>query len=872
MQNQKNAMSVQQNSQHSVVNIIVVCVDKFSVQNVVIKLYQEKLLIVQVRLNSSIQYFYSYFTYLLFLDYLKVCTHCSKFVLSYLNSTDTDLKSDLQALKEDLSHKLSTTTDKPQNTPEYRNTYLSEPKYSHGYREERLASIANVALSTADRKSILQQSNSLKMLHEDMFKMLPNQNRGIDLIHFLINHQKSSNKIQAIAILSAMVDAAFIIPLLQSPTDDTNIEFDENTLYKLLRIDKSLAHSTSFQLDLNIESSSVQLSRQNIDFNFKTRRMTSFSVEDVIEDIRECQLQNDLISTAGSKPLLEGYCDHEELLVEQLLVSQNLDRSWSKILISHCARVARTLRAELCNSDLMDIRNFVNFKKVPGGSRNESAIIGGVVFSKNVVHKDMATKIQNPKILLLQCAIVYQRVEGKFVRIETLLLQEKEYLRNVTARILSLKPNVVLVHKNVSGIAQDMLRKHGITLVLDVKLSVLQRLALNLQCDIVHSIDSNIGQPKLGVCDLFYIKTFNDKQGLTKSLMFFETLSNPQGCCVLLRGGNLNELSRVKKVASFLLFARYNWRLELSYLLDEFAQPPSPKPNIFDSKEESPVDSDLNNTQQVTTAISTKKEINQGIKRQIIKECDEKNVTKENVPDFSDPLRAKDSIDIHDKEISSIIEFAVEAPYDNKFRLALSSTILSVSPNLAFPLPFLETENGKKCKLRAHFPNELYYSKHWSENLDRQLSHDTNTEKKDFKFLPVHEFVTHKIVAPGDNKDLQSLLANFRASGGRLPKITRMNILTKNDLKINEIKKPVEEVVYKDALDIFNHQRLPVLFCSYYYSPKTTSSFCALPSLLNMHFYGSNDIMLGSFLERYCFGTSYICPSCNLPMLDHVRR
>lgn len=78
--------------------------------------------------------------------------------------------------------------------------------------------------------------------------------------------------------------------------------------------------------------------------------------------------------------------------------------------------------------------------------------------------------------------------------------------------------------------------------------------------------------------------------------------------------------------------------------------------------------------------------------------------------------------------------------------------------------------------------------------------------------------------------------------------------------------------ILRDALDIHNHQRIPVLFCSFYHSPEATSSFCAHPFLLNMSFYGENDIMLGQFLERYCFCSSYICASCKLPMLDHVRR
>ncbi len=44
--------------------------------------------------------------------------------------------------------------------------------------------------------------------------------------------------------------------------------------------------------------------------------------------------------------------------------------------------------------------------------------------------------------------------------------------------------------------------------------------------------------------------------------------------------------------------------------------------------------------------------------------------------------------------------------------------------------------------------------------------------------------------------------------------------------------------------------------------------------IVNMDFYGCNDIPLGSFLEKYCFRRSYMCPSntCDTPMIDHERR
>lgn len=430
------------------------------------------------------------------------------------------------------------------------------------------------------------------------------------------------------------------------------------------------------------------------------------------------------------------------IISAQLLRNENLDESWSKTLIPICARIVNTLPPEMIGRNQMDIRNYVNFKKVPDGSRGDSCIVRGAVFSKNVIHKDMSTMINNARILLLQCPIIYQRVEGRYVTIETLLLQEREYLTNVIGRIRSLDPNIILVHKNVSGIAQEMLRKYNITLVVDVKLSVLKRLARCLKCDIVSSIDSNIGRPKLGICEKFYIKTFANSVGLMKTLMFVETPLNPRGCSVLLRGGSYDELVRVKRVATFLLFARYNWRMEMSFLLNEIARPPSPKLSIFDSKDYSPVSESIQNSIQSTNMPQEKNNANQRTKKSE-KKVDEKLMTKENVPDFSDPLRATE-LTPSAFQSESPVKFAVEQPCDNRFRTALNSTILSISPFSNFPLPYLETESGRKCALRDRFPSELYYSKQWSDNIEKiaHINSPSTKSNEDEVCYPI----SHKIV------------------------------------------------------------------------------------------------------------------------------
>lgn len=187
-----------------------------------------------------------------------------------------DLKSDLRALQEDLSNKLSTGAPSSHSDADSCVTNIQRRKISVGYQEERFVSTQTPTMSSADRKTILQQSNSLRALYEEMIKVLPNQNRGHDLIGFLISTQKSSNNRQAIAILNAMTEAGFLIPLsvnitqtnsTDSETDEISVlaEFDESMIYKFLWLDDDVSQTGSYELDVDFKSSSVHLMRQSSD-------------------------------------------------------------------------------------------------------------------------------------------------------------------------------------------------------------------------------------------------------------------------------------------------------------------------------------------------------------------------------------------------------------------------------------------------------------------------------------------------------------------------------------------------------------------------------------------------------------------------------
>ncbi|XP_012274493.1 1-phosphatidylinositol 3-phosphate 5-kinase isoform X2 [Orussus abietinus] len=368
--------------------------------------------------------------------------------------------------------------------------------------------------------------------------------------------------------------------------------------------------SSSFYLDLDLEASTVTLKRPTSeDFVFVSVDGNDPSTDEKDQEgnpgfsdelfadslqVQEYKERNGWYKVNNLRTAFEemdaynclttAYRQHEDSLVGQLLSKEGLSRSWSDAILRISHQIVDHVRPDLNHdADDMDIRQYVRIKKSPGGSRRDCEIVSGVVCSKNVAHRNMNAMIAHPKILLLRCGLMYQRVEGKLLTLEPVMMQENEYLGHTVARITALGPDVVLVHRSVSRLAQDRLRESGVTLVLNVKLSVLERVARCTGANIVSTIDAHLtARYRLGACKKFYLRNFPNGRNGTKTLMYFEGCANPHlGSTILLRGGALSELKRVKKVTAMMIFAAYSWRLEKSFLMDEFAKPPSPKDNNF---------------------------------------------------------------------------------------------------------------------------------------------------------------------------------------------------------------------------------------------------------------------------------------------------
>ncbi|KAF5299848.1 hypothetical protein FQA39_LY11385 [Lamprigera yunnana] len=779
---------------------------------------------------------------------------------------------------------------------------------------------------------------------------------GSELVDWLIYQQKANTRVQAVAICLALLEGAYIEclsepcsfvdgyalyklgfvlsdPILEPDTSDlpnpdepswvqqipqeleSNTEID-NAIQPLTRLSGHFTSSSSYMLNLNLEANTVYLSKPQQDLNspddcdvnlnkdiiceevpdVKTSEQRAFVPESGWHNPSHLREEND--EREAYNLLTNAFKQHEENLLKQLLSLNGLSVSWTDIVLNLSHDIVNYVRPDK-NHDAedIDVRQYVQFKKVSGGLRTDSKLISGIVCSKNIAHKYMSTKLENPKILLLQCSLVYQRTEGRLMSLEPILMQEHEYLRNVVARIIALQPNIILVHKNVSRLAQDLLRDQGMTLVLNVKQSILERLARCTQADLVSSMDAHIGRPRLGSCKSFYLKTFDIERRGSKALMFFEGLPlSHLGATVLLRGASKKELVIVKQICSFLLFVCYNWRLEKSYLMDEFAEPPNSKDEFFDDSKENSPDLPVSKTQISDENGKSKLDLfsesendaeffNASTKNTLPnlnkvenEKPEERKISSESISDFSDPLLSCNAEDDIFKRNNSEKFSVAELPFSNTFRKALDDTILCISPYMVFSIPYLETDMGRKCTLRNFFPSAIYLSKQIdnkkkvkSKNLDKSENVCNNNN---LQIKQAHPFVTARIRTSADNIDFQSMLAHFRACGGRLEH--KQNIC-RSEFEVSpqiEARHTFEfQSGHLDSLDPLNHQKLAVLFCSFSHLSQNAPAFC-VKMVVYMEFYGVNDIPLGCFLERYCFRTAYKCATktCYTPMLKHIRR
>lgn len=279
-----------------------------------------------------------------------------------------------------------------------------------------------------------------------------------------------------------------------------------------------------------------------------------------------------------STDLNDASINHIHRFIKQLLLDHGLDSHWLEVLVPPLLRCSENIDLDIRGGDHIDIRHYVKLKRISGGRPKDTTYVDGIVFSHMISLKSMPTKIMQPKILLVAFPIEYAKAEQHFMSIEPVLAQEKEYLRKLVRRIVSLGPQILVTAEAVSGTALRLLANSGITVIADVKGAVISRIARYTRADILTSIDKLAVSPRLGTCACFEVKAFRYLDQY-KTCLYFSGIEKELGCTIVLRGGDNNTLHKVKAVTEFMIYVVFNLKLETSLMRDQFVLIPSEDPH-----------------------------------------------------------------------------------------------------------------------------------------------------------------------------------------------------------------------------------------------------------------------------------------------------
>ncbi|KAF1934005.1 uncharacterized protein M421DRAFT_97031 [Didymella exigua CBS 183.55] len=269
--------------------------------------------------------------------------------------------------------------------------------------------------------------------------------------------------------------------------------------------------------------------------------------------------------------------DHARKLLAQMLRDAAVAHvsSWEKALIPILRQCTDDVNPDVDRGDDIDVRNYIKLKKIPGARPRDTAYVSGVVFTKNVALRSMPRNIPNPRIIIITFAIEYARHQTHFLSLEPVIAQEREYLRNLVSRIAALRPHVLFVQRNVSGLALEFLDDEGIAVVYNVKPTVLNAIARCTQSRMISSVDKLAIDPShLGRCGSFDVRTYVHRN-TKKTYIYLSGCQKDLGCTIILRGAENHDLVKLKRVTEFMSYVVYNLRLETCLMRDEFVDTPT---------------------------------------------------------------------------------------------------------------------------------------------------------------------------------------------------------------------------------------------------------------------------------------------------------
>lgn len=151
--------------------------------------------------------------------------------------------------------------------------------------------------------------------------------------------------------------------------------------------------------------------------------------------------------------------DADMLALIKTSIGTKFVQRWSDLMCNLALQAVRTVASdEEGGVKTVDIKRYARVEKIPGGEIEQSRVLSGVMFNKDITHPKMRRRIANPRIILLDCPLEYKKGESQtnieiskeadWARIQEI---EEEQVKAMVAKILEFKPDIVITEKGVSG-------------------------------------------------------------------------------------------------------------------------------------------------------------------------------------------------------------------------------------------------------------------------------------------------------------------------------------------------------------------------------------------------------------------------------------
>lgn len=222
---------------------------------------------------------------------------------------------------------------------------------------------------------------------------------------------------------------------------------------------------------------------------------------------------------------------------------------WGNLISDLALKAVNTVHNKESHVFDCDIKKYARVEKIPGGLLEDCQVLDGIMLNKYLVHPQMRTKIENPRIILLDCPLEYKKGESqtnveftKETDFAKTLDEERKEVKKLCDSIIKLKPDVVITEKGVSDLAAHYFHKANISCIRRLRKTDNNRLAKVTGATIVNRPEELVETDVGTKCGLFEMKKIGDEYWT-----YFTKCENPKACTIALRGASKDVLHEMER-------------------------------------------------------------------------------------------------------------------------------------------------------------------------------------------------------------------------------------------------------------------------------------------------------------------------------------